>query len=278
MPERKIEPGEKPKDELTKEERKELEREEQNVQRKISTGIASEIRDASIRYNKAQIRITIDMIKRKIGDNEKSRAIGKVLTDFSNKIFKKEDNPYYKNGEFDIKKLRENFFITDPTDPTKKKKILNYSELGIVDTSDLPNADAGINEYLDKLLPEMYNGLASINSTIPDTINRSFKEGELLNNDNLHDQAQNVGNTANNIAKTITPEDESKYRTNATENEIERMKKEGISDKQSSTMSFKDFVKLISILARVFSIGAFLWVVIAFGLGHSGCMQYKYAI
>jgi len=272
MPEeRKIEPGERPKDPLTKEERRQLEIEEQYVQDAISHGTASEITSASIKYNKVQVEITIDLIKRKIGNNEKSIAIGKVLTDFSNKIFT-DDSGYYKNGEFDINKLRKIFFTKDGAG---KKKIDNRA-LGI-DTSDLPNADAGINEYLDKLLPEMYNGIASINSNIPDTINSSFKNknDELLNDDNLHNNAERVGNTANDIADTITDEDESRYRRNATENEIEKMKKDGTSDKQSSTMSFKDFVKLISILARVFSILAFLWVVIAFGLGHSGCMQYK---
>jgi len=271
MPEeRKIEPGERPKDPLTKEERRQLEIEEQYVQDAISHGTASEITSASIKYNKVQVEITIDLIKRKIGNNEKSIAIGKVLTDFSNKIFT-DDSGYYKNGEFDINKLRKIFFTKDGS-----KFKINHTELGI-DTSDLPNADAGINEYLDKLLPEMYNGIASINSNIPDTINSSFKNknDELLNDDNLHNNAERVGNTANDIADTITDEDESRYRRNATENEIEKMKKDGTSNKQSSTMSFKDFVKLISILARVFSILAFLWVVIAFGLGHSGCMQYK---
>ena len=273
MPEeRKIEPGERPKDELTKEERRQLEIEEQKVQDAISHGTASDITSASIKYNKVQVEITIDLIKRKIGNNEKSRAIGKVLTGFSNKIFT-VDSGYYKNGEFDINELRNNFFTTD----REGKKIINHRGLGIdtSDPSDLPNADAGINEYLDKLLPEMYNGIASINSNIPDTINSSFKNDELLNDDNLYNNAKRVGNTANDIADTITDEDKSRYRRNATENEIEKMKKDGTSDKQSSTMSFTDFVKLISILARVFSIVAFLWVVIAFGLGHSGCMQYK---
>ena len=274
MPEeRKIEPGERPKDPLTKEEREKLDKAEENVRRSITTESGKDIRAASISYNMLQVEITIDLIKRNIGDNEKSRALGKVLTDFSIKIF--NDNSYYNDlGEFDINKLRKNFFTTDPTDPSKKKKIINHSALGI-DTSDLPNADQGINEYLDKLLPEMYNGIASINSNIPDTINSSFKNDELLNDDNLHNNAERVGNTANDIADTITEEDESRYRRNATENEIEKMEKDGTSDKQSSTMSFKDFVKLISILARVFSTLAFLWVVIAFGLGHSGCMQYK---
>lgn len=267
MPEeRKIEPGERPKDELTKEEREELDKEEQSVKDAIQNGEGSAIRTASISYNKLQINITIDLIKRKIGDNEKSRAVENVLNKFSEKIFN-ENSSYYNNlGEFDINQLRRNFF---------KNGSINYSELGIDDQSDLPNADAGINEYLDKLLPEMYNGIASINSTIPDTINRSFNDDEILNDSNLNANAANVGNTANDIANSITDDDESKYRRNATQNEIEKMEKEGPSDKQSSTMSFKDFVKLISILSRVFSIVAFLWVVIAFGLGHSGCMQYK---
>jgi hypothetical protein len=271
MPEeRKIEPGERPKDELTNEEREKLDKAEENVRRSINENDAKDIKAASISYNMLQVEITIDLIKRKIGDNEKSRALGKVLTDFSNKIFK--DSNYYNDlGEFDINKLRRNFFTIDP----KGKRIINYSKLGIDDQSILPNADAGINEYLDKLLPEMYNGISSINSNIPDTINSSFKSDELLNDNNLHDNAERVGNTANDIAETITDNDESKYRRNATQNEIERMEREGTTDKQNSSMSFKDFIRLISILARVFSTLAFLWVVISFGLGHSGCMQYK---
>lgn len=269
--ERKIEPGERPKDELTKEEREELDKAEENVRRSITEKNGKDIRAASISSNILQVEITIDLIKRKIGDNEKSRALGKVLTDFSKKIFNDNSSYYNVLGEFDINKLRRNFFTKDMK--TGKKKI-NHTALGI-DTSDLPNADQGTNEYLDKLLPEMYNGIASINSTIPDTINSSFKSDELLNDNNLHDNAERVGNTANDIAETITDEDESKYRKNATQNEIARMEREGTTDKPSSSMSFRDFVRLISILARVFSTLAFLWVVIAFGLGHSGCMQYK---
>ena len=270
MPEeRKIEPGERPKDELTNEEREELDNAEENVRSAIKEKDGDSIRKATINYNLLQVEITIDLIKRKIGDNEKSRELGKVLTDFSNKIFK--DRSYYNElGEFDINKLRSNFFTTDGSG----KKIINHSALGI-DTSDLPNADQGINEYLDKLLPEMYNGIASINSNIPDTINSSFKSDELLNDNNLHDNAERVGNTANDIAESITDEDESKYRRNATENQIARMEREGTTDKQSSSMSFRDFVKLISILSRIFSTLAFLWVIISLGLSHSGCMQYK---